>query len=281
MIHQLEVVTSFKSRNNPVKKYANDHEIAVHSWEEVRNDHRICGKFDFGLVVSFGHMIPESMIKSFKKSMLNVHASLLPKYRGASPIIYAIKNHESITGVTIMKIEARKFDVGDILAKKEVTIGKDILMPELHDNLANIGAKLLIECLKNYENIQPVKQDNSCASYAPKIDHEFCKIHWNSMTSTQVYDLYRSLYSFKHIITTFRKEPVKILELIRPTDTQNDPQLPGFVRFCWKTKRLLVRCSDQKDVEVVRLSIGKKVMSAADFNNGFLRKHVDKLNLFE
>lgn len=97
--------------------------------------------------------------------MLNVHASLLPRYRGASPIIYAIKNHESKTGVTIMKIMPKKFDVGDILAQKEVTIDDDILMPVLHDQLANIGAELLIDCIKNLNKLEALQQDDSQASY--------------------------------------------------------------------------------------------------------------------
>jgi methionyl-tRNA formyltransferase len=97
--------------------------------------------------------------------MLNVHASLLPQYRGASPIIYAIKNHERITGVTIMKIEARKFDVGDILAQRKVAIEDDVLMPALHDKMANVGAELLLECIQNLDNLLPIKQNDKLASY--------------------------------------------------------------------------------------------------------------------
>jgi methionyl-tRNA formyltransferase len=119
-------------------------------------------------VVSFGHLIPNNIIVSFKHGVLNVHASLLPKYRGASPIIYAIRNHETKTGVTIMKIMPQKFDVGDVLAAKEVEISENILMNELHNTLAKCGAELLLECVKNYENIEPMKQDNSRASYGMK-----------------------------------------------------------------------------------------------------------------
>lgn len=97
--------------------------------------------------------------------MLNVHASLLPKYRGASPIIYAIKNHESKTGVSIMRIMPKKFDVGDILAQREVQISDDVLMPELHDQLADVGAQLLMESINNFNNLKPMKQDENLASY--------------------------------------------------------------------------------------------------------------------
>lgn len=97
--------------------------------------------------------------------MLNVHASLLPKYRGASPIIYAIKNHENKTGVSIMRIMPKKFDVGDILGQREVSISDDVLMPQLHDQLADIGAELLMESITNFNDLRPMKQDESLASY--------------------------------------------------------------------------------------------------------------------
>jgi methionyl-tRNA formyltransferase len=158
-------VTSFKSKKNPVKDFASDQKLPVHDWDNVKQNREFCCDFDIGLVVSFGHLIPENMINSFSQGMLNVHASLLPKYRGASPIIYAIKNHEQKTGVSIMKIKPQKFDIGDVLAIKEVTIADDILMPQLHDKLANVGAELLVECLRNLESLKPIKQDDSHASY--------------------------------------------------------------------------------------------------------------------
>lgn len=97
--------------------------------------------------------------------MLNVHASLLPKYRGASPIVYAIRNGETETGVSIMRIKPKKFDVGEILAVQKVPIDEDMMMPELHDKLSLVGADLLIECVKDLKSYQPIVQDNSKASY--------------------------------------------------------------------------------------------------------------------
>lgn len=97
--------------------------------------------------------------------MLNVHASLLPKYRGASPIIYAIRNDEKETGVSIMRIKPRKFDVGEVLATSRVGITEDVLMPELHFNLATAGAELLVDCIKDLSRFEPMEQDISKASY--------------------------------------------------------------------------------------------------------------------
>lgn len=97
--------------------------------------------------------------------MLNVHASLLPRYRGASPIIYAIRNGDKETGISIMRIKPKKFDVGEILARRSCAITDDMLMPRLHDKLANIGAEALVDCIKDIGQHQPEEQDNSQASY--------------------------------------------------------------------------------------------------------------------
>jgi methionyl-tRNA formyltransferase len=97
--------------------------------------------------------------------MLNVHASLLPRYRGASPIIYAMRNGEKETGVSIMKIQPKTFDIGAVLAKRKVPIGDSELMPELHEKLSLVGAELLVDVVKDLKNYQPMEQDNSQASY--------------------------------------------------------------------------------------------------------------------
>lgn len=97
--------------------------------------------------------------------MLNVHASLLPKYRGASPIIYALRNGEKETGVTVMRIRPKKFDVGEILTNRQVAVSDDMMMPDLHSELAVTGAELLVDCIKDLDRYQPIEQDNSQASY--------------------------------------------------------------------------------------------------------------------
>lgn len=99
------------------------------------------------------------------RGMLNVHASLLPKYRGASPIIHAIRNGDQETGVSIMRIEPKKFDVGDILATSKVQIPDNMIMPELHDRLADVGADLMIDCIRRLEQCVPQKQAESESSY--------------------------------------------------------------------------------------------------------------------
>lgn len=98
---------------------------------------------------------------TYCSGIVNVHASLLPRWRGASPIIYAILNEDPVTGVSIMKIHPDKFDVGEILAQKEVVIPKNVLMPDLHETLANEGAQLLLDCIGNAPDcFHNVKQQN-------------------------------------------------------------------------------------------------------------------------
>ena len=159
------MVTSFKARHNPVKDYSEKGGIKVHDWIDFKNDPHIKGNFDIGLVVSFGHMIPSTIIDAFQLGMLNVHASLLPKYRGASPIIYVIKNGDSETGVSIMRIKPNKFDIGEVLATRKMSIPPNMLMPELHDMLAKDGSQLLLEVLTSVQSIVPIVQDELLASY--------------------------------------------------------------------------------------------------------------------
>lgn len=120
---------------------------------------------------------------------------------------------------------------------------------------------------------------------APKIDGDFCKIRWNEMSARDVFNLYRALYSFKHIQTTFNEEIVKLMEIsYEPAGiSDSETMMPvGYVTFCRKTKRLLVTCADRKCIEISKLTIGKKkIMSAMDFNNGFLKKCNENFRCFK
>lgn len=114
---------------------------------------------------------------------------------------------------------------------------------------------------------------------APKIDNEFCKVRWHEMTSLQVWNLHRSIFSFKNILTTFNNEQVKLIDIARHEISQIEGDIscqPGDILFCKKTKKLLVKCADQKCIELKQISIAKKkafkVMSATDFINGYLSK---------
>jgi methionyl-tRNA formyltransferase len=128
---------------------------------------------DYAIVVAYGKILPQALIDTFPKGILNVHYSLLPKYRGASPVESAIKNGETVTGVTIQKL-VLAMDAGDILAQKELLIGEKETAPELKERLIDAGAELLIEVLPLFEmnEIAPTPQDHNKATFAKKIKKE-------------------------------------------------------------------------------------------------------------
>ena len=134
---------------------------------------------DLCVVVAYGQILPESLLKMPKYGAVNVHASLLPKYRGAAPIAWAILQGEKVTGVTTMVMD-EGMDTGDILLQAEVPIGAEDTCQALQDRLAALGAGLLIETLEKMKegNIRPVPQDHSKATYAPPLKKEDGHIDW-------------------------------------------------------------------------------------------------------
>ncbi|XP_065367876.1 methionyl-tRNA formyltransferase, mitochondrial [Calliphora vicina] len=275
-VKNLGVVTSFKSPANCVRQYAEQQKLRLYKWPIVAED---CRAYDLGVVVSFGHLIPTQIIKAFPLGMINVHASLLPRWRGAAPIIYAIMNGDKETGVSIMRIEPKRFDVGDIFAQKPVTIQPDVYMPELHKELAGEGANLLLEVVKGYPQTfkNPLKQNEEEASYAPKITPAVTEIDWKSMLAQDIYNRHRALFTFKALIAKFQTKSVEILDAKLPPSTLKSPfsmESPhGALEYCKERKCLQVKCAKDTFVEVFLLRIeGKKAMKAIDFNNGFLKK---------
>ncbi len=134
---------------------------------------------DLIVVVAYGQILSKSVLKTPKQGAVNVHASLLPKYRGAAPIAWAILNGEKVTGVTTMVMD-EGLDTGDILLQAEVPVGAADTCQMLHDRLASLGARMLIETLEKMKegNIRPIPQDDSKATYAPPLKKEDGQIDW-------------------------------------------------------------------------------------------------------
>uniref|UniRef100_A0A336MQT9 Methionyl-tRNA formyltransferase, mitochondrial n=1 Tax=Culicoides sonorensis TaxID=179676 RepID=A0A336MQT9_CULSO len=281
-IKVLDVVTSFRAMSNPIKDYAQKENLKLFDFKSIKSKESL--DYDLGLVVSFGHLIPEQIINEFPLGMLNVHGSLLPKYRGAAPIIYAIRNGDTKTGITIMRIKPKHFDTGEILCQKEFAISDTELMPDLHHRLATEGAKLLIDCINAFplSLTRAIPQNESEVTYAPKIDENFTQVRWNTMTAKDVFNLYRSLYSFKFCSTTWHGLPVKFKEMsYHPLSPCTENIEPGTVIYCQKLKCLQVFCANGQAIHVHDLGIGKKSkISAFDFNNGFLKKRPESERKF-
>ena len=147
---------------------------------------------DLIIVVAYGKILPQEILDLPKFGCINVHASLLPKYRGAAPIEWSIINGEKITGITTMKMNAG-LDTGDILLTSKVEITDEMILPELKEILSLQGAKLLIETINRLDEIQPVKQDDSPATYAPMLTKETGRIDWKK-SAREIHNLIRGLY---------------------------------------------------------------------------------------
>lgn len=225
--------------------------------------------------------------------MLNVHASLLPRWRGASPIVYALANGDKETGVTIMTIKPKKFDVGEILHQEKIAIPPEMEMPELHAKLGNLGANCLIETVKNLnERLTHCKpQTKEGATYgneylfyvssfnqhayfllARKITSQFGQIKWDTFTAGDVYNLQRALKSLQSLKTMWNSVPIKLFDIAIWPEIR-ECRSPGYVEYSRKHKLLIVECANKTWISVQRVGVqGKKVMSAADFYNGFISK---------
>ena len=215
------------------------------------------------VVVGYGQIIPQSILDIPPLGILNVHASLLPKYRGAGPIQWSIVNGETVTGVTIMRIDAG-LDTGDMLRKAETEIGAEENAIELGRRLAVMGADLLVETLAGLAagKIAPEKQDASQATYAPLIKKEDGRIDWNQ-TAAAIHNLIRGLQPWPGAYTGLRGQTVHIWSA-KPVKIS--PGLPpGAIRT---VKPLVVACGKDA-LELVELQLeGRKRLAAAEFANG-------------
>lgn len=204
-----------KLQPTEVKLTAEKAGIKVYQPETLKNESLLPVldelKPDLIVVTAYGKILPEYIINYPKYGCINVHASLLPKYRGAAPIQWAIINGESVTGVTTMKMDTG-LDTGDMLLKAETQIGEYETAEELFDRLAKIGGELLVKTIKGLENneIIPEPQNHSEHTYAPMISRETGKIDW-SKTSREISKLICGMNSWPLAHTYYKGEPLKII----------------------------------------------------------------------
>ena len=195
-----------------VKEVALKHDILVYQPQSIKNDYQdlLALKPDLIITAAYGQMIPEAILNLPSLGCINVHASLLPKYRGGAPVHYAIINGEEVTGVTIMYM-VKKMDAGNIISQEEVKIAPDETTGELYDRLSDVGAKLLVETLPSIINKTnaSIEQDENLVTYAPVISHEQEKIDFNQSVK-QVYNHVRGLNPWPGAYTTYQDKVVKI-----------------------------------------------------------------------
>jgi len=223
------------------------------------------GNCDLGIVASYGKIIPGEIINSFPLGILNIHPSLLPKYRGPSPIQTQILNGETETGVTIMKIDDQ-VDHGPILVNQKSNI-KDQKYGELLNELAELGAELLVKILPDYTagKIKPVEQNHSQATFTKIIKKEDGRIDW-SKSAKQIYNQFRAFHIWPGIWTVWSNKILKITDCMPAPNEYIENKNYGFVFE--KDKKVLIKCGSDS-LEILRLQLeGGREMNIRDFLPG-------------
>ena len=199
---------------SPVKEFATEKNIPVYQPEKVKNNTEFIEKIkelnpDIICVVAYGKILPEEILNIPKYGCINVHGSLLPKYRGAAPIQWAVLNGDKVTGVTTMYMDAQ-MDTGDIILKKETQISEDETTGELWNRLAKIGGELLVETLKKIEDgTAPREKQGADYSLAPMLDKKMAKIDWKNQTTKQIKNLVRGLNPIMGAYTFLNGKKIK------------------------------------------------------------------------
>jgi methionyl-tRNA formyltransferase len=252
---------------SPVKQSALALGLEVYQPERVRRPEAVDYLRAIGaramVVVGYGQIIPQSVIDLAPLGIINVHASLLPKYRGAGPIQWAIVNGETRTGVTTMQIDAG-LDTGAMLLKRETEIAPEENAIELGSRLAVMGADLLVETLTGLEAgaIIPEKQDNAQATLAPLLKKDDGLIDWNQ-PARAIHNRVRGLQPWPGAQTTFRRQPLQIWRA--HVGDSASSAAPGSVLGA---RPLVIACGEGTlELQEVQME-GRKRIPAGDFANG-------------
>ncbi len=255
---------------SPVKERAAQFGLPVVQPEKIKNNEEFRAQLaalkpDAIIVVGYGRIIPQWMIELPPLGNLNLHASLLPKYRGAAPIQWAIAQGEKITGVTTMRIDAG-LDTGDILLQREMPIGENDTAETLAPRLATIGADLMVETLNGLKNgtVQAKPQDHSKAILAPILKREDGIIDFHR-SATEIYNRLRGFQPWPGAFTTYRGKQLNISRA-KPSEVRGI----GEATISIEGERLLVGCGENSGLEIFEMQPeGKKRMVARDFINGY------------
>jgi methionyl-tRNA formyltransferase len=217
------------------------------------------------VVVGYGQIIPQNIIDLPRYGILNVHASLLPKYRGAAPIQWAIANGETETGVTIMQIDAG-LDTGDMLLKESLPIGRSETAPQLSARLSVVGAELLLEAIRRIEagTVTREQQRNQDATHAPILKKEDGLVDWHR-PAQEIYNRWRGFNPWPGAYTLFRSQQLSITGMQL---AERKLDAPG--RLYAEKHRLFAGCGSGTTLELLEIQLaGKKRMNAEAFLNGY------------
>jgi methionyl-tRNA formyltransferase len=264
---------------SPVKKISREHHLKILTPENLKSDDFFYSLQelapDLSVVVAF-RILPERIFSLPPLGTINLHASLLPKYRGAAPINWVIMNGETMTGLSTFFIQ-KKVDTGNLILQKEIEIFPEETFGELHDRMANLGAELLLETVNLIERgeVKTIKQDDAFATPAPKITPEHCQIDW-SREAVQIKNQIRGLSPLPAAFTFCKG---KILKVYKATVVDENPFSEGFGEIVESNKKEEIWVKTKKGI-LNLLEVqpeGKRRMSASEFVRGYRIKPGEKL----
>lgn len=251
-----------------VKVCAQKYDIPVYQPEKIKgsNSAEIIKEIalDVIIVVAYGKILPKEILEAAPYGCINVHASLLPLYRGAAPIQWAVLNGDKETGVSIMQMD-EGLDTGDVLYVEKTEIGENETSAELFDRLSVIGANALIKTLDMIKNgtVVAAKQPDTECEYASMINKSMCPINWND-SADKIHNQVRGLQTWPVATTTVNTKSLKIHKTVHTDITANKPG-----EIVDNKNRLVVCCGDGHCLEILELQLdGKKRMDTKSFLQG-------------
>ncbi len=263
---------------SPVKEFALEHDIPVYQPLNIKSNVEFIEEIkalhpDLICVVAYGKILPKEILDIPQYGCINVHASLLPKYRGAAPIQWAVLNGETVTGVTTMYMDIG-MDTGDMILTKEVTIGEDETTGELWDRLSKLGGELLTETIEKIEN-GTAKRTHQGNDYtmAPMLSKEMAKINWKEKTSKEIKNLVRGLNPIMGAYTMYQDKKIKLwkIEIVDNNEVNNNEKkekLPGEILIANDKQGLYIKTIDGV-IKVIEIQAeNAKRMGICDFLRG-------------
>lgn len=254
----------------PVKQLALTHNIPVFQPDTFKNESQLALLQELNpeviVVVAYGKLLPGYVLDLPKYGCINVHGSLLPKYRGAAPVQWMVLNGETTAGVTTMYMD-RGLDTGDILLVSETKVGENETAGELFDRLAAMGADLISETIKRLpEGIERKPQDDGQSTYVSVLDKKMSVVDW-SKTAQEVHNLIRGLDPWPVAVTTRGEVRLKLFQSRLTGKTTSLPA--GSVTEADPKTGLFVACGDGQVLQITEIQmVGKKRMPAGDYLRG-------------
>lgn len=252
---------------SPIAQYASEHNLKIEKPEKVKNNPEIlellrAQNADIFIVVSYGKILPLELLDIPPLKTVNVHFSLLPKYRGAAPIQYALLSGETTTGTTIFVLDA-DVDHGPVLAEKEIAIEPNDTFATLAPKLSEISATLLLEILPKYQSgeLQPQDQNHADATFTKLIKKEHGKVDW-SKPAQEIYNMWRAYTPWPGIYTTWNDKQMKILECEVLSDEAYSSDE--------STDKSIVPCGEKTFLKLLTVQLeGKNPTNMQDFLRGY------------